>query len=114
MEDRLRSKKTEDRIQAVKQVIRSQEPDRQRLLLEALHDRSPYVAALAAEALGEGADDRAAEVMVARFEELTEGGAKSDPGCQTRANLAFALGRLEYRHAGSALTDFEQFHILAG
>jgi HEAT repeat protein len=103
LEHRLRSQKTEDRIHAVKQVVRSESPEKQRLLLEALHDRSPYVAAMAAESLGEIADDRAAEAMVTRFEELSRTGPKGDPGCQIRANLAFSLGRLEYRHAGGVL-----------
>ncbi len=103
LQQRLRAKKTEDRILAVKQVTQSSVPDRQRLLLDALHDKSPYVAALAAEALGEDADDHAAAVMVTRFAELTVSGPKTDPGCQIRAALAFALGKLEYRHAGTVL-----------
>ena len=76
---------------------------RQALLLEALADRSSYVAALAAEALGEGVDDRAALAMTERFGLLCEDGHTRDPGCQIRANLAFALGRLEYRPAADML-----------
>ena len=64
---RLRSRKTEDRIQAVTQAAALEAGQRQALLLEALVDRSSYVAALAAEALGAGADDRAALAMMERF-----------------------------------------------
>ena len=77
--------------------------ERQALLLEALADKSPYVAALAAEALGAGADDRAALAMTEKFAALCEDGTKLDPGCHVRANLAFALGRLEYRPASDIL-----------
>jgi HEAT repeat protein len=98
------AKRTEERIKAVKQAAGlPSSPDRQRLLLRALGDTSSYVAALAAEALGEDADDRAAGSMVERFETLSVDGPRLDPGCQIRANLAFSLGRLEYRPAASAL-----------
>jgi len=100
---RLRSRKTEERIQAVRMAAGMEPGQRQELLLEAMADRSSYVAALAAEALGDGADDRAARAMVERFGSLGEDGVKRDPGCQIRANLAFALGRLEHRPAADVL-----------
>jgi HEAT repeat protein len=100
----LRARRTEERIRAVKQAAGlASSPGRQRLLLGALSDVSPYVAALAAEALGEDVDDRTAGAMVERFEVLSADGPRLDPGCQIRANLAFSLGRLEYRPAASAL-----------
>lgn len=100
---RLKSRKTEDRIAAVKKIARSDGPQKQALLLVALADASPYVAALAAEALGEGADDDALSVLLERFEFLSADGLKRDPGCLIRANLAFAFGRLEYHLAFDAL-----------
>jgi HEAT repeat protein len=100
---KLRSRQTQDRIQAVKQITSLEQPQRQALLLEALADKSPYVAAQAAEALGDGADDGAALVMTETFGTLCEDGPKLDPGCHIRANLAFSLGRLEYRPASEML-----------
>ena len=100
---RLRSKQTQDRIAAVRQASGLDGPDRQALLLESLADKSPYVGALAAEALGESADDQAALTMTERFSFLSEDGPARDPGCHIRGNLAFALGRLEYRPASDAL-----------
>ena len=100
---RLRSRQTQDRIGAVKQASGLDQPERQALLLEALADKSPYVGALAAEALGESADDAAALVMTERFALLSEDGPVRDPGCHIRGNLAFALGRLEYYAASDVL-----------
>jgi HEAT repeat protein len=100
---KLRSRQTQDRIGAVKQMVRLEPAERQALLLEALVDSSPYVAALAAEALGAGADDRAALVMTEKFGALCEDGPKLDPGCHIRGHLAFSLGRLEYRPASDML-----------
>ncbi len=100
----LTSRQTQDRIQAVKRAAGLADPDsRQALLLEALADKSPYVAALAAESLGESADDAAALAMTERFHFLNEDGPGRDPGCHIRANLAFALGRLDYRPASDVL-----------
>ena len=100
---KLHSRQTQDRIGAVAQIARLNPPERQALLLEALADKSPYVAALAAEALGDGADDRAALVLTEHFGTLCADGPKLDPGCHIRANLAFSLGRLEYRPASDML-----------
>ncbi len=100
---KLRSKQTQDRLQAVKHIADLEPSERQALLLQALADKSPYVAALAAEALGEGADDAAALAMTEMFGALCADGIKLDPGCHIRANLAFALGRLEYRPASDRL-----------
>ena len=95
----LSSRRTEDRIRAVKQLSRLSDSESQPLLLRALRDASNYVAALAAEALGTGADDDAADIMAERFTYLCEEGLKRDPGCHIRAHLALALGRLDYRPA---------------
>ncbi|MDQ2686737.1 MAG: hypothetical protein M3Y28_02605 [Armatimonadota bacterium] len=103
LKERLQSKRTEERIEAVKQLIKSELSDKQALLLKALEDRSTYVASLAAEALGEGTDDNALSAMIARFEYLSADGVKRDPGCQIRANLAFAFGRLECHFASDVL-----------
>ena len=48
---KLRSKQTPDRLQAVKAILGREPSEREALLLEALSDKLPYVAALAAEAL---------------------------------------------------------------
>ncbi len=100
---RLRSKQTPERIGAVKLAAGLEGSGRQALLLEALADKSHYVAALAAEALGENADENAALAMTEQFALLSEDGPKRDPGCHIRANLAFALGRLDYRPASDVL-----------
>jgi HEAT repeat protein len=100
---KLKSKQTQDRLQAVKRIADLPPPERQPLLLQALSDKSPYVAALAAEALGEGADDKAALAMTEMFGSLCADGIKLDPGCHIRSNIAFALGRLEYRPASDML-----------
>lgn len=99
----LRSKKAEDRIRAVQRLARSEALGRQTLLLEALQDKTNYVAAMAAEALGHCADWSAAAAMVTRFLYLSEDGLKRDPGCHIRAHLAFAFGRLEYLPSTEAL-----------
>lgn len=100
---RLRAKQTPERISAVRQAAVLDGPDRQALLLEALADKSHYVAAQAAEALGEHADDTAAAAMTNRLTHLSEDGPARDPGCHIRSNLAFALGRLQYYPAADAL-----------
>ncbi len=100
---RLRAKQTPERISAVRQAAALDGPDRQALLLEALADKSHYVAAQAAEALGEHADDTAAALLTDRLASLSEDGLARDPGCHIRSNLAFALGRLQYYPAADAL-----------
>jgi len=105
---RLRAKQTPERISAVRLAAALDGPDRQALLLEALADKSHYVAAQAAEALGEHADDKiiddtAAAAMTDRLTHLSEDGLARDPGCHIRSNLAFALGRLSYYPAADAL-----------
>jgi HEAT repeat protein len=97
------SRKTEDRIRGMQRLARRAGPDTQPLLLEGLKDKNTYVAAIAAEALGECADLSAAGVMIEHFERLSEDGPKLDPGCHIRAHLAFAFGRLEYLHADEVL-----------
>ena len=100
---KLKSKQTQDRLQAVKRIADLDPAEQQPLLLGALRDKSPYVAALAAEALGGGADDHAALQMTEMFGELCTDGVKLDPGCHIRSNIAFALGRLEYYPASDML-----------
>lgn len=78
-------------------------PEQQNLLMEALSDRVNYVAAQAAEALGQCADASIALQMVERFLWLSEDGPKRDPGCHIRAHLAFAFARLEFLPAVPAL-----------
>lgn len=99
----LHSRRTEDRIRAIQQIARSDDPAKPSLLLKALNDRSHYVAALAAEALCDAADFSVAQEMVERFLYLSEDGLKRDPGCHVRAHLAIAFGRLEYSPAIHAL-----------
>ncbi|HZT42338.1 MAG TPA: HEAT repeat domain-containing protein [Chthonomonadaceae bacterium] len=99
----LKSRRTEDRIRAVRRLARAPDGSHQELLLQALCDRTPYVAALAAEALGQSAGEEAAHRMKERFLYLMQDGLRRDPGCHIRANLAFAFGRLEYTPAAEAL-----------
>jgi HEAT repeat protein len=99
----LASRRTEDRIRAVHRIARMPDPERQTLLLQALQDRASYVATLAAETLGQCADESSAARMTERFLYLMEDGIKRDPGCHVRAHLAFAFGRLEYLPARDAL-----------
>ena len=100
---RLRAKQTPERISAVRQAAALDGPERQTLLLTALLDKSHYVAALAAEALGEHTDAAAAAAMTDRLRHLSEDGLAHDPGCHIRSNLAFALGRLRCSPAADAL-----------
>ena len=97
----LASRRTEDRLRAAKQLAREGGPVE--LLLRALRDRNHYVAALAAEALTEHADEESAPTLVERFAHLSENGPKRDPGCHIRSNLAIALGRLDYGPAADIL-----------
>src|SRR5215472_10111573 len=99
----LASRKTEDRLRGIQMLARNATAEHQALLLKALSDRSNYVAALAAETLGNVADESALKVMLERFLYLSEDGLRRDPGCHIRAHLAFAFGRLEYRWATDAL-----------
>ncbi len=99
----LKSRKTEDRVRGVSLARRLPAGARQSLLLDALGDKANYVATLAAEALGEDADETALPAMRERFDYLMADGPKRDPGCHVRAHLAFAFGRLEYAWATDAL-----------
>lgn len=99
----LNSRNTVDRVRAIQRLAKMAGPETQPLLLKALKDRSNFVAATAAEALGQCADLSAAKEMIERFLYLSEDGPKRDPGCHVRAHLAFGLGRLEYLHADEAL-----------
>ena len=103
LETLLKSRKTEDRLRAVARLASRGDADSQKLLLQALQDKSNYVATTAAEALGRVAEESAASAMLDYFDYLMEDGPKRDVGCHIRANLAFAFGRLEYRPAGDAL-----------
>ena len=109
-----RSKKTEDRIRALALVHRLTDEERRDLLLEALHDKSNYMATLAAETLGELADEDAADAMQEHFLYLMEDGPTRDPGCHIRSHLAFAFGRLEYRPAADALRQGIQAEQVEG
>ena len=99
----LKSSKTEDRIKAVNRMRRLGGEERQSLLLLALQDKSNFVAAMAAEQLGNEADWGAMSEMLKRFLWLSGEGLKRDPGCHIRAHLAFAFGRLEYHAASDAI-----------
>jgi len=99
----LQSKKAEERQRAVRLLRRSGGPAALQLLLKALQDRTSYVAALAAEALGEIGDDSVVDQMVERFRFLAEDGPKRDSGCHIRANLAFAFAKMECHVAADAL-----------
>lgn len=100
----LHSRRAEDRIRALVALRGlADSPDRQALLLKALDDKVNYIAALAAEALGDGADYTGADAMLAKFLCLQEEGPRRDPGCHIRGHLAFGFGRLGYVRASDAL-----------
>ncbi len=99
----LRSRKTEDRVRGMQRLARRANAETQSLLLEGLRDKNTYVAAIAAEALGECADLSAAAEMIEVFAHLSQNGPKLDPGCHIRAHLAYAFGRLECLHADDVL-----------
>lgn len=99
----LQSRRVEDRIRGVQKLARSESPDRERWLLSLLDDRAHYVAALAAEALRDGASWEACNAMVERFRYFSEDGLKRDPGCHIRAHLAFTFGQLEHSPASEVL-----------
>ncbi len=103
MEDLLKSKKTEDRIRGMQLLLRSAKTADPTLLCKMLEDRSPYVAALAAECLGKCADLQAMRLMIDRFIAVTADGLRMDPGCHIRTNLAYAFAQLECHHAVPAL-----------
>jgi hypothetical protein len=99
----LKSRKVEDRLHAVGQLARVNGEEKVLLLKEALRDRSHYVAAQAAEALGNCADWEDGREICDVFLRLTSEGAKGDPGCHIRAHLAVALAKIEYSLAAEAL-----------
>lgn len=99
----LGSKRTEDRIRAVGRAARLPEPERQALLLKALHDRSNYVATQAAEALSQCAQWESGDAMAKRFLYLSQQGAERDPGCHIRGQIAYAFAALEYTPGADAL-----------
>jgi HEAT repeat protein len=99
----LKSKKVEERLRAVRMLRRDGSAGACGLLLKALQDRTHYVAAQAAEALGEIGNDDTAMAMTDRFLYLCEDGLKRDPGCHVRAQLALALAHLRYHPASRAL-----------
>jgi hypothetical protein len=98
-----RSKKLEERLRAVRLAGKLPGADRQAALLILLRDRANYVAALAAQTLGEAADWKSAGEMRERFLWLSADGPKRDTGCHIRSHLAYAFGRLEYSPARDAL-----------
>lgn len=103
----LKSRATSERISGMQRLARMAATDADTdivpLLLAGLLDKNSYVAALAAEALGECADLEAVGVMMEQFRRLSRDGLKLDPGCHIRAHLAFAFGRLESLHADDVL-----------
>jgi HEAT repeat protein len=103
MEELLKSKKTEDRIKGVQLLLRKGANADPNLLLKLLTDRSPYVAAIAAKALGSCADMPAMRLMIERFEAISSDGFKLDPGCHIRAGLASSFANLNCLHAEPVL-----------
>ena len=99
----LASAKTEDRLKGVRLAARHTDEDAQDMLFKAISDRSNLVATRAAKALGECAGPRLLPPLIARFLALSQDGGKRDPGCNIRAHLAFAFGRLEVMQAEDAL-----------
>ena len=99
----LKSRKTEDRIRALRAAARFAPEVRTPLLRQALADKSNYVAALAAEILAQEADELTLGAMNAHFLMLSEDGPVRDPGCHVRTQLAFGFGRHTYSPALEAL-----------
>lgn len=99
----LASRRVEDRIRGVGLTERLPEAAQRELLLRALEDKTNYVAAEAAQRLGDCADEAALAVMTERFLWLAEKGPTRDVGCHIRANLALAFGKKECHQASDAL-----------
>ncbi len=99
----LASRRVEDRLRGVGLASRLTDAEGRELLLRALLDKTNYVAAEAAKALGDCADQDADTAMVERFQWLSENGPKRDAGCHIRANLAFAFGKRECHQSTDAL-----------
>ena len=99
----IKSKNLEERLRAVRLSGRLPEAERQAPLLRLLSDRANYVAALAAEALGQSGTWKSAGEMRERFLWLSQDGPKRDGGCHIRSHLAYAFGRLEYSPGHDAL-----------
>ncbi|NLC59597.1 MAG: HEAT repeat domain-containing protein [Armatimonadetes bacterium] len=99
----LQSRRIEERLGAVEALARLEPAEATPLLLQALRDRSRYVAAQAARVLGEQRNDEAVPEMVAHFCWLSEEGKVRDPGCRVRNELAVAFGKLDDARATDAL-----------
>jgi hypothetical protein len=73
------------------------------LLIEALRDKSSYVGKLAADALGERAEnnDDVSLALLASYDYFDGAGEKRDPGCDIRTSIVYSLARIEYYPARS-------------
>ncbi len=99
----LKSRKLEDRLRGLRKLQALPPEDRWRLAISRLSDASHFVAAEAVERLLDCDDWKLAAQLQQHFDRLTEGGAKSDPGCHIRAKLAYLFGHQEYSPAGDSL-----------
>lgn len=99
------SKQIKDRMKAVNMAEQLPESERQSFLLKALRDRANYIAAIAAQLLGEYATWDCGKEMREQFLWLSEDGMKRDGGCHIRSHIAYAMGRIDYTPGIDALKE---------
>jgi len=124
---RLRARKVETRLDAVRELAHDPGDGATELLLEAVRDKSGIVAARAIRALGERlkarsdhVDDpghgavmkRAARALMERYWSAAEDGKKADPGCLVRIEAVRLLGEWRVHEAADIFFDaVETFQI---
>src|SRR5690606_30981062 len=87
----LRSRRTADRIAAVRAIRRSKDRSLADGLIMVLEDRSNLVVAEAASAIRDWGLEEAIDPMARRYRWLAESGAKRDPGCLARKEIVAAF-----------------------
>lgn len=103
LDDLLKSRKVEDRVRAVE--LMSCRPGKEFVpqLIQALNDRSTYVAETAARALGKIGGEGVPQALIERFLWYSGEGPKRDKSCSARKEIAITLGKLGDRRAADAL-----------
>ncbi|NLN18970.1 MAG: HEAT repeat domain-containing protein [Firmicutes bacterium] len=79
------------RLQAVQEIVRSRDPSRRGLLIDALKDRSNFVVAASAEALAASPGEDLINPLMERYRWFDEDGKKRDVTCVARIAIVSAL-----------------------
>ncbi|MGI6081699.1 MAG: HEAT repeat domain-containing protein [Limnochordia bacterium] len=79
------------RLQTVQEIVRSHDPSRRHLLVEALEDRSNFVVAAAATGLASSAGEDIIEPLMGRYRWFDEKGETRDVTCAARIAIVSAL-----------------------